>query len=252
MTVTFDAQTAFVFLLIFARLGSMVMAMPGIGDASVPARLRLVLALVLTLVMLPVVQGAYSGVPGTFPALVAALLGEIVVGVFIGLAARMVTGAVHVAGTAIAFQTGLGFAQNVDPAQGTQSALFSSFLAVLATTLIFVLDLHHLLIAALHDSYLLFAPGRALPFDDFSRLAVEIAAGIFQIGIRLAAPFLVFGLIFYMGLGILSRLMPQVQIFFLAMPANILLGFLLLMLLLSTMMLWYLDYFETTLSAFIR
>ena len=252
MTITFSVQTGFIFFLIFARMGSMVMAMPALGDGHVPARVRLIFALVLTLVMLPLVRGEYGAIPVTLGAVMVAMLSEIVIGVFLGLSARMLTAAIQIAGTAIAFQSGLALAQNVDPTQGSQGAIVGTFMALLATTLIFSLDLHFLLLAAVRDSYDLFRPGEVLPFGDFGQMAVHIISGTFRVGIQLAAPFLVFGLVFYMGLGVLSRLMPQLQVFFLAMPANIMFGFLLLALLLSSMMLWYLDYFEQSMMRFLR
>ena len=110
----------------------------------------------------------------------------------------------------------------------------ATFLSVVAVALIFAFDLHHLLIRAIADSYTLFRPGGGLPTGDFAALAVKVVAESFLVAIQLAAPFLVFGLVFYVGLGILSRLMPQVQIFFVAMPANILLGFVILMLLMGS------------------
>ena len=67
----------------------------------------------------------------------------------------------------------------------------------------------------------------------------------------MSAPFLAFGLIFYLGIGILARLMPQVQIFFVAMPANIAIGLILLALLMSSIMMWYLTYVRDTLSMFV-
>lgn len=252
MTLTITPAIAFVFALVFARLGSMLMVLPAIGDINVPARVRLALALMLTLVLLPLVRARYGGLPEGLWVMAAMLSGEILVGLFVGLSARLIMSAAHVAGTVLAFQTSLGFAQNVDPAQGTQGALLASFMTLLAATLVFAFDLHHLLIAALYDSYEFFRPGELLPFGDLAEMALTIAAGAFKVGIQLAAPFLVFGLIFYMGIGILSRLMPQVQIFFIAIPANILLGFLLLMLLLGTMMMWFTDHFAANMAQFTR
>ncbi len=252
MTLTFLPGTAMVFMLIFARLGSMIMVMPAIGDAFVSPRVRLGFALAMTLVMMPLVRDTYGPVAGTFGLVLGALLGEIVVGVFVGLSARLIMSAVHVAGTAIAFQTGLAFAMNVDPSQGTQSALFGSFMAMLAAVLIFALDMHYLLIQAIHDSYQLFAPGKMLAWEGFAQMALRTVAGSFRVGLQMAAPFLIFGLIFYLGIGVLSRLMPQVQIFFIAMPANIMLGFLLLMLLVSSMMMWFFDHFATSMAEFVR
>ena len=70
----------------------------------------------------------------------------------------------------------------------------------------------------------------------------KTVAGAFRIGIQLSAPFLVFGLLFNLGLGVLSRLMPQMQVFFVALPLSILLGLLFLVLVLGAMMGFFLDY----------
>ena len=69
-------------------------------------------------------------------------------------------------------------------------------------------------------------------------------SGAFRIGIQLSAPFLVFGLLFNLGLGVLSRLMPQMQVFFVGMPLSILVGFLILLLVVGAMMMTFLDYVE--------
>jgi flagellar biosynthetic protein FliR len=87
--------------------------------------------------------------------------------------------------------------------------------------MIFALDLHHLVITALNDSYTLFRPGEVPMIGDVAALMAKTVAAAFRIGVQLAAPFLVFGLLFNLGLGILSRLMPQMQVFFIALPAQI-------------------------------
>lgn len=253
MTLTLDflPQTAFAFLLIFARIGAMTMALPGIGDRMVPSRIRLVFALALSLIFYPIVSKLLPALPVSFYAMISAVISEALVGLAIGFSVRIVISALQFAGTAIAFQTGLAFAQNVDPANGTQSSLFGAFLSLLSVALIFATDLHHLLLSAMHDSYSLFRPGAILPTGDLAQVAVQTVAGSFRIAIQLAGPFLAFGLIFYLGIGVLSRLIPQVHVFFLAMPLNILLGMLLFMLLIGTFMLWFLDYFANAIAPFL-
>lgn len=253
MTVSLDflPQTAFAFLLIFARVGSMALALPGIGDRSVPSRLRLVFALALAFILYPLVHTVFPSLPSSLGAMLALIVGEVIVGLAIGLAVKLIATALQVAGSTIAIQTGLGFAQNVDPAQGIQTTLFASFFSVLSVTLIFATDLHHLLLIAIYDSYQIFRPGLKLPAGDFAEVAVKTLAEGFRVAFQIAAPFLVFGLVFYLGVGILSRLIPQVQVFFLAMPANILLGFILLLFLLSSMMLWFIDYYGEAIRPYI-
>ncbi|HEY4345123.1 MAG TPA: flagellar biosynthetic protein FliR [Parvibaculum sp.] len=252
INIEFLPQTGFVFMLVFSRLGSMIMLMPAIGEISVPSRVRLTLALLLSAIMMPLVADTYSAIPLTVPGLAMAVIYEILIGLFIGMTAQIVMSALHVAGNIIAMQTGLAFAQNVDPTQGSQSAIVASFLSMLAVTLIFATDLHHLLIAAMRDSYVLFKPGDIFPVGDFLQMAVKDVSGAFVLGVQLSAPFVVFGLVFYIGLGLLSKLMPQIQIFFIAMPANIGLGFALLFLILGAMMTWFLNGFEQAISVFIH
>lgn len=251
MTIDLLPATALAFLLIFARVGTLVMLLPAIGESAVPARLRLVFALMLTLVFFPILSDSLPGIPVTLGGLVSLLFTEMIVGFFIGLLVRLVMSALQVAGSVIAMQTGLGFAQNFDPSQGQQSAIFGSFLYVLGVAMIFTTDLHHLFVAAIFDSYQLFPPGRLPPVEDGLALAVETVADSFALGIQLSAPFLAFGLIFYFGLGVLARLMPQVQVFFVGAPANILLGFIMFAALLGVTMMWFLTHVQDAVAPLI-
>ncbi|MGI9570463.1 MAG: flagellar biosynthetic protein FliR [Desulfobulbia bacterium] len=253
MVLTFDflPQTAFAFLLIFARVGAITMSLPGIGDRTVPPRIRLVFALALTLVLYPLLHNSGVQIPQSLMGMVLALAREVILGIILGISVRLIISAVQIAGSVIAMQTGLGFAQSIDPSQGVQTSLFAGFLSVLSITVIFATDLHHLLLGAIHDSYQLFPIGHSFVLADFTEMAIKTLSSAFRIALQLSAPFLVFGLIFYLGVGILSRLIPQVQVFFIAMPANILMGFIIFMLLLSTLILWYLDYFGTAMTPFL-
>ena len=230
------------FLLVFARTGTMVMLLPGLGEQNVSARLRLTIALVLAAVLLPLHQNAYHIDHGALGPAVVMLVEEIIIGGVLGLTARLTISALEVAGSVIAQQLGLGFVTAIDPTQGEQGALLGNFLTMLGATLFFATDMHHLVIAALSDSYTLFAPGEMPATGDVAALLTRTVSGAFRIGIQLSAPFLAFGLLFNLGLGVLSRLMPQMQVFFIALPLSILVGFLFMVLVLGTMMGTFLDY----------
>lgn len=244
-------QEVFIYLAVFARVGTMMMLMPVFGEISVSPRVRLSIALALCLVLAPLVGKLYPLEPNKLSVLVGILLGEIAVGILIGTVARMLLQALQIAGTIFAFQTGLGFAQSLDPTQGAQSALLGTFLTLLGVTLIVTTDLHHLLIGALRGSYTLFTPGKIPDLGDATALVTDTVAGIFTLAVQLSAPFLVFGLVFYLTAGVISKLMPQIQIFFVAMPANILLGLALLMLLLGVLMSWFLDSVQNHITPFL-
>jgi flagellar biosynthetic protein FliR len=114
---------------------------------------------------------------------------------------------------------------------------------MLGVTLLFATDSHHLVIAALNDSYAIFAPGETVSSGDIASLATRAFSAAFLLGLQLSGPFLVFGLVFNIGLGVLARLMPQMQVYFVGVPLSIFVGFMVLALVLTAMMGTYLDYF---------
>ncbi|GJL98978.1 MAG: flagellar biosynthetic protein FliR [Methyloligella sp.] len=244
--------TAFAVFLIFSRIGPLVMMLPGIGEASVPMRSRLAFAVMLTLVLYPVVVGKIPPLPSSLTGLIGASMKEMVIGFSFGAIIKILSTGIQVAGNVIAFQAGLSFAMTADPTTGRSDSVFSSFLMMLSTVMIFAMDLHHLIIAAMYDSYMMFPPGAPFEIAVFSDAALLTVASIFKIGVQLSTPFIVFGLVFFLGLGILSRLIPQIQVFFIAMPANIYIGTLLFVLLLSAMMNWYLSYYEASIVNLMR
>jgi flagellar biosynthetic protein FliR len=231
------------FMLVFARIGAMVMLMPGLGEANIPVRVKLSIALLLTLIILPLHRASYHVDMTSMSALGVLMLQEIVIGIVLGATARVTLAALAVAGSVIAQQLGLGFVTSVDPTQGQQGLLIGNFLTILGLTLLFATDSHHLVIAALNESYRIFAPGELMSSGDVAALATRAFAAAFKIGMQLSAPFLVFGLVFNIGLGVLARLMPQMQVYFVGVPLSIMIGFLIFALVLTAMMGTYLNYF---------
>jgi flagellar biosynthesis protein FliR len=231
------------FMLVFARIGAMVMLLPGFGEVNIPARIKLSIALLLTLIILPLHRQAYQVDMSSLAPLVVLMVHEIVIGIVLGATARVTLSALQVAGSVIAQQLGLGFVTAVDPTQGQQGLLIGNFLTILGLTLLFATDSHHLVIAALNESYRIFSPGEFFPSGDVAALATRAFAAAFKIGMQLSAPFLVFGLVFNIGLGVLARLMPQMQVYFVGVPLSILVGFLIFALVITAMMATYIDYF---------
>ena len=239
---------------VFCRVGAFFMTAPGLGDFSLSPRIRLAAALVVAGIMTPGAVAFYPAWAGAeiSPAYTGIIVGEIIAGGFLGIAARVMMSALNVAGQIIALQMGLSLAQIFDPTQQLQGAIVGGFLAILGTTMIFAADFHHLMLAALGDSYVLMAPGVTPQFGDMAELMTTTLSGAFSLGLRLAAPFVLFGLVFYIGAGVLNRLMPQAQVFFMMMPANLLLGLMLLMLTVGMIMSVFLGAFEDHLVQFLR
>jgi flagellar biosynthetic protein FliR len=242
-------ETAYLYVLIFARAGSILMLIPALGEQIIPARMRLSFALVFAAVLYPLVTPTLPGLPANVLDGLVVLLHEIAIGLILGGITRLVTLAASVAGSVVAFQTGLSGALGADPVNGGgQNALLASFLALLGVALIFATDLHHVALLAIRDSYMIFSPTAPILFGDVAQVAVGGVASAFVIGVQMAAPFIVLGLVFYLGMGLLGRMMPQLQVFFVIMPATIWVGLALLALLLAMMMGWYLTHFENELA----
>ncbi len=252
MTVNWGPDVAYNFFLIFARLGTLLMLMPALGESTIPARMRLTFALVSAFIFYPLVVNELGAVPETLGGLMAALGHELAVGFILGGLLRLILTAAQVAGAVIAYQMGLSMAQTSDPTQpGVQGAIVGNFLAFLGVALIFATDMHHMLLAGIYESYFYFPPDTPLMLGDAAEMAVELIGQAFLVGVKMAAPLLVFGLVFYLGLGILGRLMPQIQVFFMAMPANIIIGLILFALLLGLTMSLYMSHLEDTFSRFL-
>src|SRR6266571_1839253 len=188
---------AVTFMLVFARVGAMVMLMPGFGESNIPVRIKLGIALLLTLIILPLHRAAYQIDLTSMSSLGVLMVHEIVIGIVLGATARVTLSALAIAGSVIAQQLGLGFVTAVDPTQGQQGLLIGNFLTILGVTLLFATDSHHLVIAALNESYRIFSPGELMPSGDVAALAMRAFAAAFKIGMQLSIMigFLIFALV---------------------------------------------------------
>ena len=238
-------------LLVFVRLGAALLVLPGFGEIYISQRVRLALAFTLTIVVAPLVVHTLPAQPTMPVELVVLIGGEAAVGLLIGGAARLMISGLHVAGTVIAFQSSLAYASTIDPTQGTQRALVAPLMTILGTVLIFASGLHFMMLQAMGDSYELFPPAALPPFQDFMEAAIGFVTGAFRVGMQIAAPFIVYGLVLYMGMGLMARLMPQMHVFFIILPLQIVAAFFVLMVTLGAIMVWFLDYFEEGLAQFL-
>ncbi|HYC98788.1 flagellar biosynthetic protein FliR [Brevundimonas sp.] len=210
--------------MIFARIGAVLLMLPGVGESYVPPRIRLSLALVVSLALWPVVSGSLPPLPETLGGMAGWIIREVIVGLAIGALLRSFLTVLATAGEVVALQTTLAFAQTANPMQAQPGSTISAFLMLLGTTLIFATNTHHLFIAGLVGSYELIAPVRPLVTGDFATLAIKTLGDAFMLGIQLSAPVLVFAIIFNLASGLVGRVMPAFQVYFAAAPLSIILG----------------------------
>jgi flagellar biosynthetic protein FliR len=241
----------FVIMLIFVRVGAATMLLPGYGEPFVSPRLRLLLALMVSLVVAPALSKSLPKMPESATLLALLILGEAVIGLFIGTVARMFLAAMTTAGMLIGYMSSMANALTNDPSAAQQGSIAGSFLTLIALLTIMTLNLHHMLLMAVVDSYDLFVPGQVPPVADFSEMITRTVAETFLLSFQIAAPFVIVGLIFYLGLGLLGRLMPQMQVFFVAMPLQILLGLSVLFIALPVILRWFIGSFEDKMLPFV-
>ena len=233
----------FAAMLIFSRIGAAMMLLPGFGEFYVMQRYRLLLALIIAALLTPVLGPTLPPLPAGAVQLVTLVGGEVLVGLFMGTVARVLLSALDTAGTVVSLQLGLSAAQVFNPMLAQQAPVASSFYSVLGVLLMFLTDLHHLLLRALVDSYEVFTPGALPPLGDFSQMVTQSVAAAFRLGIELAAPFIVLGTLFFVAIGVIGRLVPQLQILFVTQPLQIMGGLVAFGLVLASGMEWFLDAF---------
>ena len=218
------AQQVWVGGLILFRVGSMVMILPGIGETYVPPRLRLCLALLIAVCLAPIVGPSLPPIPDTVGAMAGAVIKESLIGLMMGALIQLFMFTLTATGELISLQTTLSFAQTANPTQAQPTTSLSTFLMLIGTALVFDTDLHRMFIAAMVHSYTLFPTARALPLADAQTLAAQTVGKTFALGLQLAAPVVVFSLVFNLAAGLIGRAMPQFQVFFVATPLSLLLG----------------------------
>lgn len=237
-------------LMVFARLGAAMMFMPALGNANVFVRARLLLALSISFLLLPVLGPYVPPMPTNPLALLLLVLGEVTIGLFFCLILQALLTPIDLAGNFISYSAGLANAFVFDSNAMQQSQILSTFLSLVAITLVLVTNTHHLMLEGMVGTYELFRPGTGVPIGDMSSVFVSTLSQTFRIGMSLAAPLVVFSLTFNTSLGLINRLVPQMQVFFVGMPLQILCGLFLLGVSLPAIMLWFLRAFSDNLLLF--
>ena len=244
----FVGANIFAVLIVFARVGAAIATLPGFSAVYVTMRMRLLVALALSVLVAPTLANGLPPVPTTPAALGLLLVGEIGIGLYLGTLVRIAFAALQTAGTFTAFLSSFANALIQDPIADQQSSTLAGFFTSIGLVLIFVTDLHHGMLRSIVASYGLFEPGALLPLGDLCSLAVRRVADSFALGVQLAAPFLIMSLVYNVGLGLLGRLIPQLQVMFFGLPIQLSSQIWMMMLTISGIMLVFLNWFAETLQ----
>ena len=212
-------------LLVLLRVSSMLVFLPVLGSQLIPAQAKIGLAGIITLVIYPVVRSSLPVIPAS-PVVFILIAGqEILIGAMLAMMARLIFAAVQLAGQIISYEMGIAIANVFNPATSSQIAIVGQFAIVLAMLVWLAVGGHHVFLEALFDSFRLMPMGHPLAADGWAPLN-DAAAAMFALGLRLSAPILLLLLFVYVALGLMSRAVPQIQVFFVSFPLTIGLGLL--------------------------
>ena len=246
------AQQVYAAGLVFARLGAVIMLLPGFGETFIPPRIRLAFALALSLMLFPVLVGKVPALPTSAPDFALSVIRELLIGLLIGGVLRLFMTSLATAGEIISIQTTLSFAQTANPMQAAPSTTLGTFLGLIGIVLIFATNLDHLFISAIVSSFDMFPFGRNVPVSDAGQLAVQTVGRSFALGVQLSAPVIVFSLVFNVAVGLVGRVMPQFQVFFVATPLMVMLGLSIFALSLGVVGMVWIDRFRELTGTFVR
>ena len=218
----FLQTNVFLLILLFVRVGVAIMIMPGIGDGFVPMRIRLIFSVGLCLVILPALRPILPASVPNPPEFFTMIITEALLGFFIGMVGRILAMALDTAGQIISIQSSLSSAQLFNPSLQSQGSAIGTFLMLSGILLLMVTDMHHMMLAGIVNSYESFPVGDVLDTRSMLDVMLRAVATAFRVGFQISAPLLLVITVLYVGMAVLNRLMPNLQVFMLAMPLQIL------------------------------
>jgi flagellar biosynthetic protein FliR len=217
-----------IFALVLCRVAGIFTALPLFGSKAVPTQVRVFVIFMITLVCFPALTVTPPPMPDDVFSLGLLLLREVAIGLLLGFITQVIFAAIEFSGQIIGMQMGFTIANIIDPTRGTQTQLMSVLQTLLASLLFLSLNIHHLFLGTIVDSFRIIPLGALRLNNEIINFIIQTSADVLIIGVRLAAPVMVSLLLTSVALGIMARSFPQMNIFMISMPLNIGIGFLVL------------------------
>jgi len=214
------------FLLIFLRVGAILLTLPIFGSASIPAAFKVGLSFAVTLLLYPILNLEGFPVQLSILPLSLGMISEIMLGVIIGLSVRMIFAGVQLAGQLVGFQMGLAMANVMDPSTSEQLPLLGELNNIFAILIFLTINAHHWFLHAVADSFRLVPPFAFHFSNSLMEQLVSLGGDMFVIAIKVGAPVIAALFLMSVAFGVAARTVPQMNIFFVAMPVQILVGLL--------------------------
>ncbi|WP_456433535.1 flagellar biosynthetic protein FliR [Thermosulfuriphilus sp.] len=210
--------------LLLVRVGAMVFLMPVFGSRLVPVRVKAASTLVTALCLLPVARGLPTPQLDSTLEVVLTVFFEFLLGVTFALVLRLIFAGIQLAGQMVGFQMGFGVASVIDPQTGVESLVLSQ-LAYLVSLLIFLaIDGHHMVLRALGESLKIMPLGNFRPDQNIVESLLREAQVMFVLSIKVIAPVMAVLFLVQVALGVISKIVPQMNVMIVSFPLTIAMG----------------------------
>ena len=215
-----------VFLLILFRISAFMLSAPIFGSPYLPTRAKIGLSLLLSVILLPIVEKANFSAPTQLFTYGIVVFKEVMVGVIIGYAARLVFAGVELAGQLMGIQMGFGMANVLDPEQQTQRSVIAQFQGIMAILIFLTINGHHWLLMALAKTFEIIPLSGFAYSADTMAVLLKMSGDIFVVAFKIGAPVIVTLFLTNAMLGVLAKAIPQMHVFMMSFPLTIIIGLL--------------------------
>ena len=216
------------FSVIVIRVAGILVAVPAIGSRSVPLQVRVGLVLGIAAILFPIVSDQLRPLHLALPQILPLMFMEFMVGMVLGFAIRLVMTAFDIAGELMGIQMGLNLISALDPVAGLQVPILGQFMGLLAFLIFFAIDGHHIVLEALVSSFQLVPPLHAHIGGAVVDALLTLGVGMFVLALKVGAPVMTALFVVTLGMGILGRTIPQLNVMLNNLPITIGVGLLVL------------------------
>ena len=214
------------FLFVFFRVGALVLFVPILGSRQVPSSMKIGFILFLSIVIFPLVEGRPLPEPRGIFDLAIFLISDVTIGLGIAFITRLIFTAVQIAGTVVDFQMGFWVVNVIDPQTDTQVSVTAQFHNIIAVLIFLAVDAHHFIIQAIVESFLIINPAEISFADITPGYMLHLFSGTFTTAVKIAAPIMAILFFLSVGLGLVARTVPQMNVFIVGFPLQIGVGLL--------------------------
>ncbi|MEE8299685.1 MAG: flagellar biosynthetic protein FliR [Desulfatiglandales bacterium] len=212
------------FFLIFIRVSVILFMFPFFNARIIPVLCKIGLILIITVVLFPVIDNKMVVSPDTLWGMVQLIIAEVLIGMILGLLVRMFFEGIKIMGQLVGFQTGFAIVNILDPQSGSQVSILGNLAYLVAITLFLILNGHHILLSAMRESFAIINPGSLGLNQRIFQEIMQVSGDMFVIALKIGAPAIAALLFVSVAFGLITKLIPQMNVMIVLFPIKITIG----------------------------